>query len=189
MRDSMKITVRYQFLYMLFVQLAASGIAFVFGMIAFWYFTNISVAKEILSLIFMLVNFVLLYTSSKRFATLDNKPYTPLKPSKIKAVLFGCLIVLVNLVFVAVYKVIWIKYAADTGLSGVIPTILNILFYCWSFPYNGIMNMSNGYLTVYSVIAMVVVPVSATLAGYIAGLKKFDITEKMDKFIYEKDND
>ena len=189
MRDSMKMTVRYQFLYMLFIQAAASGIAFVFGMIAFWYFTNISVAKEILSIVFMSLNFGLLYVTSKRFAILDNKPYTPLKVSRIKAVLFGCFIALVNLLLVAVFKLVWIKYATETGLSGFIPIALNAFFYCWSFPYNGIMNMSNGYMTIYSVIAMVVVPVAATVTGYIAGLNKFEITEKIDKFIYEKDND
>ncbi len=35
MKDSMKITVKYQFVYMLLMQVAASGVAFVFGLVAF----------------------------------------------------------------------------------------------------------------------------------------------------------
>ena len=187
MRDSMKMTVRYQFIYMLIMQAAASGVCFVFGMVAFWYFMNISVAKEILSVIFMLVNFAMLYTSAKKFALLDNKPYTPLKPSKLKGVLFGVSVALVNLIFAGIFRLMWIKFGTDLGITGVFPTIINALFYYWSFPYNGIMNLSNGVFTLYSLAAMVVMPVAATLIGYIAGSKKFELTEKIEEFMYEKE--
>lgn len=46
MKDSMKITVKYQFVYMLLMQVAASGVAFVFGLVAFWYFLSINIAKK-----------------------------------------------------------------------------------------------------------------------------------------------
>ena len=49
MKDSMKITVKYQFVYMLLMQVAASGVAFVFGLVAFWYFLSMNIAKEIIS--------------------------------------------------------------------------------------------------------------------------------------------
>lgn len=187
MRDSMKMTVRYQFFYMLIIQAAASGVAFVFGLVAFWYFMNISIAKEILSVIFMIVNFAMLYIASKKFALLDNKPYTPLKPSKLKGALFGCLIALVNLIFMGIFRLIWISFGTDVGLTGIFPTIINAVFYYWTFPYNGIMNLSDGTFTLYSAAAMMVVPVAATLIGYIAGSKKFELAEKIDEFMYEKE--
>ncbi len=183
----MKMTVPYQFMYTLLMQLAASGIVLVFGLVAFWYFTNISVAKEILSGIFMLVNFAILYVTSKKFALLDNKPYTPLKPSIVKGALFGCLIAAVNIIFVIIYRLIWISFGTETGLSGVFPMLVNAMFYYWTYPYNGIMNMSEGVVTAYSVAAMVAVPVLATLIGYIAGMKKFELSEKLDEFMYEKE--
>ena len=86
MKDSMKITVKYQFVYMLLMQVAASGVAFVFGLVAFWYFLSINIAKEIISVIFIGVNFAMLYIPAKNFAIRDNKSYTPLKPSKLKGV-------------------------------------------------------------------------------------------------------
>ena len=84
MKDSMKITVKYQFVYMLLMQVAASGVAFVFGLVAFWYFLSMNIAKEIISVIFIGVNFAMLYIPAKNFAIRDNKSYTPLKPSKLK---------------------------------------------------------------------------------------------------------
>ena len=67
MKDSMKITVKYQFVYMLLMQVAASGVAFVFGLVAFWYFLSMNIAKEIISVIFIGVNFAMLYIPAKNF--------------------------------------------------------------------------------------------------------------------------
>lgn len=183
----MKITVRYQFVYMLLMQAAASGVAFVFGLVAFWYFMNISIAKEILSVIFMIVNFAMIYISAKKFALRDNKPYTPLKPSTLKGALFGCAIALVNLAFMGIFKLAWMKFGTANGITGIFPTIINALFYYWTFPYNGIMNLSFGSFTVYSAAAMIVVPIAASLAGYIAGSRKFELAEKIDELMYEKE--
>ena len=69
---------------MLLMQVAASGVAFVFGLVAFWYFLSMNIAKEIISVIFIGVNFAMLYIPAKNFAIRDNKSYTPLKPSKLK---------------------------------------------------------------------------------------------------------
>lgn len=187
MKDSMKITIKYQFMYMLLMQLAASGIAFVFGMIAFWYFTNINIAKQILSLAFIAVNFAMLYTASKKFALLDNKSYTPLKASKIKGLLFGCFISAVNVLLILVFRLLWAKYGSETGINGILPTIYNAIFFFWTYPYNGIMNLDFGTFTWYSALAMVIMPVLAAFIGYIAGSKKFEFTEKIDEFMYEKE--
>ena len=62
MKNSVEITVRYQFLRILLMQAAASGIALLFGIVAFWYFLNMSIVKEFLSLIFITVNFSMLYS-------------------------------------------------------------------------------------------------------------------------------
>jgi len=187
MRESTKITKKYQFIYVLLIQLGASGVAFVFGLVAFWYFMNMKIVKEIISIIFILVNFAMLYIASKKFALLDNKPYTPLKPSLAKGVLFGAVVSVVNVIFVLLYKLLWAKYGTDAGLSGVLPMIANTAFYYWSFPYNGLMNMDSGAISAYSVVFMVVMPIAATTLGYIAGEKKFELAEKLDEFMYEKE--
>lgn len=187
MRESTKITKKYQFIYVLLTQLGASGGALVFGLFVFWSFMNKSIVKEIISIVFILLNFSVLYATSKKFALLDNKPYTPLKPSLKKGVLFGVVVAVVNVIFVLLYKLLWVKYGTDAGLSGVLPMMANTAFYYWSFPYNGLMNMDSGVISAYSVVFMVVMPIAATTLGYIAGEKKFELAEKLDEFMYEKE--
>lgn len=187
MRDSMKMTVRYQFVFMLILQLAASGVTFVFGLVAFWYFTNIPVAKEILSCVLIAVNFAMLYIYSKKFAVLDNKPYTPIKPSKVKGALFGAAISAVTVLLMIMFKLIWTVFSNENGLVGVFPSVLNFIFYYWTFPYNGIMGLSRGVYTMYSAAVMLVMPVAATTVGYIFGCRKIEISEKIEEFMYEKE--
>lgn len=187
MRDSMKITVRYQFLYMLLMQTAASGVAIVFGWVAFWYFLNISIVKEILSMVFMTVNFAMLYIPAKKFAQFDNKPYTPLRPNKIKGVLFGCFVAALTMTLTLVFKLMWIYFSNEIGISGGVPTAVNALFYYWSFPFNGILGLNNGRFMSYAIPIMAALPIAATTAGYIAGCKNFEMAEKLDEFMYEKE--
>lgn len=187
MRDSTKITVGYQFWYIFLMQLAAIGITLVFGLVAFWYFLNIKVVKELISVVFMAVNFAMLYIASKKLAQRDCKPYTPLKPNVFKGAMFGVMISAVTLVLMLLFKYVWNNYSDETGINGVIPIIINILFYCWSFPYTGIMGLYNGNFMVYSGIIMLILPIAATLTGYVAGCKNIEIAEKLDKFIYEKE--
>lgn len=187
MRDSMKITVGYQLGYMLLMQLAASGVAFVFGTVAFWYFTNINIAKQILSCILILVNFGMLYIPAKKFALLDGKSYTPLRQVKIKGLMLGCAITVCNLIFAVLFRVLWIYFGTETGITGLLPTLYNAFFYFWTFPYNGLMNLDNGVFTIYSAAIMLIMPPAATFIGYIAGCKKFELAEKLDKFMYEKE--
>lgn len=187
MRDSMKITVGYQFMYILLMQLAAIGVTLVFGLVAFWYFLNMNIVKEIVSIAFMAVNFIMLYIASKKLAQRDCKPYTPLKPSKLKGAMFGVMISAITLVLMLFFVYVWANYSDETGLNGVVPIVINVLFYCWSFPYTGIMGLYNGHFMIYSGIIMLVLPIAATLTGYIAGCKNIEITEKLDEFIYEKE--
>ncbi len=187
MRDSMKMTVTYQFMYILLTQVLASAAVMLFGLVFFWYFTSMHIVKEILSVIFMIAAFAMLYTSSKRFAVLDNKPYTPLKRSLIKGALFGAVVAAVNVVFTVVYHFIWVKFGTDAGLANIPSVIVNVVYFYWTYPYNGIMNMNDGNITYYSALAMVVVPIAATLLGYIAGCRKFNLTEKLGEFMYEKE--
>ncbi|MGN0149292.1 MAG: hypothetical protein ACI4C7_03475 [Clostridia bacterium] len=186
MRDSMKITVRYQYVNMLLMHIAAAGVAFVFGMVAFWYFLSQPVWKEILSAVFITVYFGMLYLRAKRFAVLDSKPYTPLKPSTLKGFLFGAVISAVTLLLLLLFEFVWAKFAPDGSIHGVIATAINVIFYFWSFPYNGIMGLSGGLMTWYSAALMILIPIAACGLGYIAGCKNIEFAERLEEFMYEK---
>lgn len=196
MRDSMKMTVKYQFGYMLLQKLIAVGIVFLFGAFIFYYFMTINIAKQILSLLLITVEFAILYVASKKLANRDSKPVTPLKPSKVKGVLFGAMIAVINMVLMLMYMIVWSNFAADAVvedqtvrvLDGIIPICCNAIYYVWSFAYQGFINdYTSGNIGIIAMLLMIIVPIAATTLGYIAGLKKFELAEHLDKFIYEKD--
>ena len=104
-----------------------------------------------------------------------------------KGVMFGCMVALVTLIITAAFKIMWLKFGNDTGVEGAVPAIINMLFYYWSFPFNGILGLNAGRFMIYTVPVMIVVPIAATSIGYMAGCKNFNISEKINEFMYEKE--
>ena len=189
MREAIKITVPYQFANMLIMHIAAAGITFVFGMIAFWYFTEQPVFKEIISCIFMFVYASVIYLRAKKFGRDDSRPYTPLKSYQLKGFALGAGISVVTAVLLVIFKLLWANFNVDGSIMGVIPTIVNFIFFYWSYPYNGIMGLSQGLMTWYSIAAMMLLPIAASGLGYLAGCNKFELAEKMESFMYEKEEE
>ena len=101
--------------------------------------------------------------------------------------MFGVLISVVTAILMALFAFVWAKFSDEIGIHGVVPTIINVIFYYWSFPYSGIMGLANGTYTIYSGILMLIVPILAAYCGYIAGSKKFEFVEKIEEFMYEKE--
>lgn len=187
MRDSMKMTVKYQFGYILLNQLAAAGIVFLFGAFIFYYFLTINIAKEILSALLIATEFAILYVASKKLANRDAKPVTPLKPSRIKGVLFGVQIAVMNIIMLIIFKLIWANFSDENGLVGILPIAYNMVFYFWTFAYQGFMTgYIGGHIGIIATAAMAIAPIAATTVGYIAGLNRFELAEHLDQFIYEK---
>ena len=174
MKDSMKITVKYQFVYMLLMQVAASGVAFVFGLVCVLVLPVNEYCQNNFCYIHRCKFCNAVYTC-ENFAIRDNKSYTPLKPSKLKGAMFGVLISVVTAILMALFAFVWAKFSDEIGIHGVVPTIINVIFYYWSFPYNGIMGLANGTYTIYSGILMLIVPILATYCGYIAGSKSLNL--------------
>ena len=84
-----------------------------------------NIAKEIISVIFIGVNFAMLYIPAKNFAIRDNKSYTPLKPSKIKKVLCSVYFIsVVTAIFDGTFLHLYGQsFSDEIGIHGVVPTI------------------------------------------------------------------
>lgn len=189
MRDSMKITVPYQFARVLLTHLGAVSVAFVFQTVAFWYFIGRGGFKEILAIIFTAIYSGMIYHTVRKLSLLDHKRYTPLKPSIIKGVMFGVFISVITIVIFILWRWVWANCVDETGLVGFGALFVNILFTFWTFPYYGIMGASNGMITLVGLIFMVFVPIAASTAGYLAGKYKIDLLDKFEQFAYEKPED
>lgn len=189
MRDSMKITVPYQFFSVFVMHLAGAVVAFVFQTFAFWYFIEKPVSKEILGVIFTIIYFGMMYMRVNKLAKFDYKSYTPLKPSVFKGVMFGAAISAVTFLMYIIYRYIWANFVGVDGLTGIPAIMYNFIFAFWTFPYYGLMGMSNGHITLIGHILIYAVPVIASTTGYIAAKYKLDILEKINNFTYEKSDD
>ncbi len=180
-------TVTYQLFYMLFVQLMASAVSILFISVAFWWFVDKPVWKEVLSCVFIIVNGGFIYTFAHKFAIQDCKPYTSLKKSLPKGAMLGTVISASTLLLFFIYKAVWSAFGTGGSLTNWFAICINMIFSVWTFPYFGIMGMSQGHITWYSVALFIAMPPAAAFIGYYAGTKKFFFIEAVDRFSYEKD--
>lgn len=183
MRDSMKITVKFQFANMLLMHLAGIGVTFVLGVVVFGYLLDKAVWKEVFSILFMAIYAGMLYIRARKFGILDSKPYTPLKPNKIKGLMFGVVIASVTLGLFALLQFIGTVFPSGHETGGVITATV---FYFLFFPFNGVMNMHDGMISWYSIVLMAAVPIVSCFIGYVMGCKNISILEKISQFMYEK---
>lgn len=187
MREGIKITVPYQFGYMMLKHIAAAGVAFMLITVAFLWCLEKTPLKEILSIIFTLIYAGMIYSGSNQLSIKDNKPYTPLKPNNIKPFLWGIMIAATNFIVYAFYVYAWKYVGFDGGWNRAVMIISNTLFSYWTFPYVGIMGASQGRIMWYSYILWVLVPIASSVGGYIAGNKGFMFLEKLNGFMYKKE--
>lgn len=188
MRDSIKITVPYQFGYVLLTHLGAASVAFVFQMVAFWYFIGRSGFKEVLGIVFTAIYAGMIYHSVRKLSLLDHKSYTPLKPSVLKGVMIGVSIALVTMVLFVLWRYAWVNCTDETGLTG-FGIVINVIFTFWTFPYYGLLGASNGMITIIGAVLMTAVPIAASTLGYLAGKYKLDLLDKIERFSYEKEEE
>ena len=109
MKDSMKITVKYQFVYMLLMQVAASGVVIC---VRIGCVLVLPVNEYCQGNNFCYIHrckFCNAVYTWKNFAIRDNKSYTPLKPSKLKGAMFGVLISVVTDDFDGTFAFVWGK--------------------------------------------------------------------------------
>ncbi len=183
MKNSLEITRGYQFGYMILQHIKAVLICVAFEACAFWSFLDGAVSKLIVAAVFTLVYAMMLYSGAKKLSVFDNKPYTPLEPSLKYGFLWGAVIALTMVAFIILFKFNW----TCVDNTAVLITI-NIFCYLWTGPYFGFYG-APGELSVYAMILMIVIPMLMTTLGYYAGIKKFDILEKLDSLTFEKDED
>lgn len=179
-------TKKYQIFYMLVVQAIATGVSLLFTLVAFWALLDKSIVKEILSGIFIFINCCVIYSYANKFAWYDKRPYTSVQTEPLKGFFMGLVISLSMLLVFALYKLAW-NFGGDesgTYLTNGFAIACNALFMLWTFPYFGIIGMSHGFVTWYSIVLMLILPIVSAMLGYDAGCKDFNILEKLYKFSY-----
>lgn len=184
-RECTKWTTGYQFRNIWLVNLKAIAIEFVFIAVFFAFMTR-PVLKEIFSVVFIAVYFSFIYFRSNKFAMLDKRGYTPTHASALKGVLLGVMISLTFGAALLIYKLIWQIDGADGVISSVPALSYSVAFWFYTVPYSGIMGLAHGQMMWYSKAAMLLIPIAASTAGYVAGLKNFSFADVLVSSVYEK---
>ncbi len=184
MREPIKWTEKYQTWMIFSEHLKIIGALFIiYGLVA----GTLSVKpifKEIISVIFMLIYFIFLLIKAGFIAKTDIKDYTPTNKSYKKAIIFGGIISFSNLLLWAILKTV---FTLINGEDGIFSFVLSAVFKLYTIPYNGIMGINGADIMWYSLVMMIVLPVISVLSGYCAGIKKFDFSKYISRFIYKKD--
>lgn len=187
MKNSIEITRGYQIGYMILHHLLAALICGVFEAVAAWYFLDKQIARYIVAGVFTVIYGLLVYGSARKLSLLDNKPYTPLRPNIKWGFIWGLSIAATVAVFTLIYKLNWLIFSEGNGVTNIFAVILNILYYVWTAPYFGFMPDMGGNIPAYTIVLMMAVPIAASALGYWAGIKKFDLLEKLDSLTFEKE--
>lgn len=166
-----------------------SVIMFIIGLFAAVAVFGTTLGMIIFTIISMLIYFVITYAEAYDIAKRDKKKITKEEPYFCKGFLLPLLMIAITVILYIGYYISWTYLKDARGILGIIRWILHFVFLVWSFPFNIILNPSKGLLNWYGYIVIILVPVIFSGIGYIAGLKDFDISVKMSKFIYESKED
>ena len=186
MRESIKITRKYQFGYMILKHITAVFFILLIELLIFGQLLTMNVVKYIMSAMFILFYAGALYTSSNTLASKDMKPYTPLNADIKFGFLWGITISVSIAIVYILYRINWAVFAVDGSMVSLAPILYNVFYMFWTSPYFGLCSSEGGIVPYYAVAIMLILPPVATTLGYYTAIKKIYLTDKLIAFMHEK---
>lgn len=150
-------------------------------------FSN-DIFRNVSGVFFSIIHFMIIYDGAATLGKLDTKTYTPLKFDIKWSVVWGVVISAISLASIAIFKLNWHFGAVDGVLSNPLSVIINIFFYVWQAPYLAFFVMTPAHLPIGVVILSILLPVAASVAGYISGKNNFAFSDKIRSLMFEKEN-
>lgn len=187
MMDTTKMTRGNQMWYMIKREIICVCIfAFVQFLLFLSSYTNV-IFRNVSGVLFIVAHFYAIYDGAAALAKLDKKSYTPLKYDIKWSLCWGAVIAAISLVFMIVFKLNWHFGAADGTLKNPISIIINIIFYLWQSPYMAFIIMTKKTVHIAVVITSFVLPIIASLTGYVTSKYDFGLKKKLHGMMFEKD--
>lgn len=188
MRNTTEFTRGYQIWYMIKRELIGVVIcAFVEFVLFMGSFSN-DIFRTVSGVFFSIIHFMIIYDGAAALGKLDTKTYTPLEFDIKWSVVWGAVISAISLVSIAIFKLNWHFGAVDGVLSNPVAIIINILFYILQAPYLAFFVMTPAYIPIGVIILSILLPVAASVAGYISGKNNFTFSDKIRSLMFEKEN-
>lgn len=119
----------------------------------------------------------------------DKRSVSPLTPTPLKGLWLPALLTIANAVIILLYKLAWAAGSDGKSMTEIWSLILNIISLLWVAPYQPLLGMAYGHIELQGYFIIFVTPFVASLLGYFAAYKGFDLSAKVHSFAYEKKKD
>lgn len=174
-----------QILSVIFAHIKAALIFFIVWAIAIG-LTGTRVGGLIYSSISAVFYAIIIYSEGYAAEKNDKKSYTPLEPFAYKGAIIATGLLFMNILVLVTYKLSW-TFGSDGGTLVKLWALLgNFFSIFWFSPYLNLLGMESGKFSGFGYAIVLVLHMLMSSLGYYAGYKNFDLSEKMQKFIYEK---
>lgn len=188
MRESIKITRKYQFGYMLLQHVTTVFFILLIELLIFGPLFTMNIVKYIMAIIMIFCYSASMYTSSNTLASKDMKPYTPLNANIKFGLGWGLAISATIAVAYILYRINWAVFTVDGSMTGIAPVLYNVFYMFWTSPYYGLWSSEVGIIPYYVVAIMLIVPPVMTTLGYYTAMKKIYLADKLIAFMQEKED-
>lgn len=186
MKEQVNMSLFGQFKSVIWSHLYISLISAAFSLGAFWWFITQDFWKELLSIVFTIIYFCVLYSKGSKIGKHDKRGYAQQKAYPAKGLVLSLSIVAITLLLLVLYKVSWNFMTIGGSISTYTGVFYNFIFIIWTFPFQGLMGISNGYIHWFGYFIIFIVPIISVSLGYLAGFHKFSIHDKVTSIVYEK---
>ncbi len=181
MRNTTEFTRGYQIWYIIRRELIGVCICAFVQFLLFVSSYSSDIFRNISGVLFSIVHFWIIYDGAATLGKLDRKTYTPLGFEIKWAVVWGVLISLMSLVFISIYKLNW-------HFGNPVSVFINIVFFILESPYYAFLISSPKTVPFFVIIISVVIPVVASVTGYVSSKNNSFISDKLRSLMFEKDN-
>ncbi len=163
---------------------AVTGAFFcIMGMIVF---LNKTLPNEIIAVLFLGLYFIVLYVRAGDCARYDKKTYTPTKAHPLKGFILPIGIIVCYIILFRLYSLSW-KYQTPEGMIATgWGKLLSVAYVIYTYMYARFATIAQGAVSIWVHFMAVLVPLAASVLGYIAGFKNFSVYDKLLSLMYEK---
>lgn len=141
---------------------------------------------KIFSFVGLVCYLVSIYNSGVNCAQADKRTVSPLSPHPAKGFVLPFFLLIFNALIIFMYKYAWSVAGDGEFLRQGWAVFLNMLSVFWTAPFENLLGMNCGALSVGGYLIIFVLPIVATAGGYFAGYKGFDLFAKISSLAYEK---
>lgn len=187
MKDATGMTRGYEVRHMILRHFAALAVCFILQMMFFMDLFGYGVIRTITCMVFVGMYFTMIYVASLTYAKKDGKPYTRTCQDAKWSLVYGGIMCGINILSLILFKINWTVFSDGAVMSNMYAVVYNVVFYFLQAPYLSILyTQVSGNVPLAAVALMIVIPLSASFLGYIAGMKNFSLSEALRNGMFEK---